>query len=124
LSRISYAENFQGFADADLVIEAATEDETVKRKISVSLCPFLEPGAIVATNSYPGQASASLTPQRCTVSSQHARFQFIGANAPVRIAGPLLANVPNSSSGFLCSSSCSIVFSLFLFWCSLCPVLS
>ena len=50
LSRISYAENFQGFADADLVIEAATEDETVKRKIFVSLCPFLKPGAIVATN--------------------------------------------------------------------------
>jgi 3-hydroxybutyryl-CoA dehydrogenase len=50
LSRISYAENFQGFADADLVIEAATEDEKVKRKIFVSLCPFLKPGAIVATN--------------------------------------------------------------------------
>jgi 3-hydroxybutyryl-CoA dehydrogenase len=50
LSRISYAENFQAFADADLVIEAATEDETVKRKIFVSLCPFLKPGAIVATN--------------------------------------------------------------------------
>jgi 3-hydroxybutyryl-CoA dehydrogenase len=50
LSRISYADNFQGFADADLVIEAATEDETVKRKIFVSLCPFLKPGAIVATN--------------------------------------------------------------------------
>jgi len=50
LSRISYAENFQGFADADLIIEAATEDETVKRKIFVSLCPFLKPGAIVATN--------------------------------------------------------------------------
>jgi len=50
LSRISYAENFQGFGDADIVIEAATEDETVKRKIFVSLCPFLKPGAIVATN--------------------------------------------------------------------------
>jgi len=50
LSRISYAEKLQGFADADLVIEAATEDETVKRKIFVSLCPFLKPGAIVATN--------------------------------------------------------------------------
>ena len=39
-----------GFADADLVIEAATEDETVKRKIFVALCPFLKPDAIVATN--------------------------------------------------------------------------
>jgi 3-hydroxybutyryl-CoA dehydrogenase len=50
LGRISAAENLQGFADADLVIEAATEDETVKRKIFVALCPFLKPDAVVATN--------------------------------------------------------------------------
>ena len=50
LARISYAETFKGFSDADLVIEAATEDETVKRKIFVALCPFLKPGATVATN--------------------------------------------------------------------------
>jgi 3-hydroxybutyryl-CoA dehydrogenase len=50
LARISYAETFQGFGDADLVIEAATEDETVKRKIFVALCPFLKPEATVATN--------------------------------------------------------------------------
>jgi 3-hydroxybutyryl-CoA dehydrogenase len=50
LSHITYAETLQGFADADLVIEAATEDETVKRKIFVALCPFLKPEAVVATN--------------------------------------------------------------------------
>jgi 3-hydroxybutyryl-CoA dehydrogenase len=50
LARISYAETLAGFADADLVIEAATEDETVKRKIFVALCPFLKPDAILATN--------------------------------------------------------------------------
>src|SRR6187455_2547080 len=50
LARISYAESYQDLADADLVIEAATEDETVKRKIFVALCPFLKPEAIVATN--------------------------------------------------------------------------
>ena len=50
LSRIGYAETLQAFADADLVIEAATEDETVKRKIFVALCPYLKPEAIVATN--------------------------------------------------------------------------
>ena len=50
LARISYAETMAGFGDADLVIEAATEDETVKRKIFVSLCPFIKPDAIVATN--------------------------------------------------------------------------
>jgi 3-hydroxybutyryl-CoA dehydrogenase len=50
LQRISLAETFAGFADADLVIEAATEEETVKRKIFVALCPYLKPDAIVATN--------------------------------------------------------------------------
>ena len=50
LSRISYAGSLQDFADADLVIEAATEDETVKRKIFVALCPFLKPEAIIGTN--------------------------------------------------------------------------
>ena len=50
LSRISFTETFSGFGDADLVIEAATEDESVKRKIFVALCPYLKPDAIVATN--------------------------------------------------------------------------
>ena len=50
LARITYAETMAGFGDADLVIEAATEDETVKRKIFVALCPFLKPNAIVSTN--------------------------------------------------------------------------
>ena len=50
LSRISYAETMQAFGDADLVIEAATEDETVKRKIFVAMCPYLNPDAIVSTN--------------------------------------------------------------------------
>ena len=50
LSRISFAETFSGFGDADLVIEAATEDELVKRKIFVALCPYLKPDAIIATN--------------------------------------------------------------------------
>jgi 3-hydroxybutyryl-CoA dehydrogenase len=50
LSRISYAGSLQDFADTDIVIEAATEDETVKRKIFVALCPFLKPEAIIGTN--------------------------------------------------------------------------
>jgi 3-hydroxybutyryl-CoA dehydrogenase len=50
LARITYAETLQGLGDADLIIEAATEDETVKRKIFVALCPFIKSDAIVATN--------------------------------------------------------------------------
>ena len=50
LKRISTAETLDGLADCDLVIEAATEKEDVKRKIFTELCPALKPEAIVATN--------------------------------------------------------------------------
>jgi 3-hydroxybutyryl-CoA dehydrogenase len=50
LGRITFAEKYEGLAEADLVVEAATEDETVKRKIFVALCPFLKPDAVLATN--------------------------------------------------------------------------
>ena len=39
LKRISTAETYEGLADCDLVIEAATEKEDVKRKIFAELCP-------------------------------------------------------------------------------------
>jgi 3-hydroxybutyryl-CoA dehydrogenase len=50
LARISAAPDMASLAGADLVIEAATEDEQVKRKIFAQLCPQLNPQAIVATN--------------------------------------------------------------------------
>ncbi|HTS42222.1 MAG TPA: 3-hydroxybutyryl-CoA dehydrogenase [Xanthobacteraceae bacterium] len=50
LKLIATAENFDALADCDLVIEAATEKEDVKRKIFAELCPSLKPEAIVATN--------------------------------------------------------------------------
>jgi 3-hydroxybutyryl-CoA dehydrogenase len=50
LSRISYAPDYEALADADLIIEAATEDEAVKRKIFIALCPFIKPSALLATN--------------------------------------------------------------------------
>ncbi len=50
LARITFTETFEGLGDVDLVVEAATEDETTKRKIFVALCPFIKPDAIVATN--------------------------------------------------------------------------
>ena len=40
----------QAFGDCDLVIEAASENEEVKRKIFTSLRPFVKPDAIVASN--------------------------------------------------------------------------
>jgi len=50
LKLIATAENFDALADCDLVIEAATEKEDVKRKIFSELCPSLKPETIVATN--------------------------------------------------------------------------
>ncbi|AZO52848.1 MAG: 3-hydroxybutyryl-CoA dehydrogenase [Mesorhizobium sp.] len=50
MARIVSAPAMADLAGADLVIEAATEDETVKRKIYAQLCPQLNPEAILATN--------------------------------------------------------------------------
>jgi 3-hydroxybutyryl-CoA dehydrogenase len=50
LKRISTAESYDGLADCDLVIEAATEKEEVKRKIFAELCSSLKSDTIVATN--------------------------------------------------------------------------
>jgi 3-hydroxybutyryl-CoA dehydrogenase len=71
VSRIRPAETMQALAGADLVIEAATEDETVKRKIFQQLCPVLNPEAIVATNT----SSISITRMASTTDRPE---RFIG----------------------------------------------
>ena len=50
IARISFAPAFKDLADCDLVIEAATEDENIKRSIYVDLCPNLKKAAILASN--------------------------------------------------------------------------
>ena len=50
LARITLTTDPASFAAADLVIEAATENEGVKAKIFADLCPRLAPHALVATN--------------------------------------------------------------------------
>ena len=50
LGRIKFAPNFEAFSDTDLVIEAATEDEAIKRKIFQELSPKLKKSAIIASN--------------------------------------------------------------------------
>jgi 3-hydroxybutyryl-CoA dehydrogenase len=50
LKLISTAETYDGLSDCDLVIEAATEKEEVKRKIFTDLCPSLKPDTLVASN--------------------------------------------------------------------------
>jgi 3-hydroxybutyryl-CoA dehydrogenase len=50
IKRIAPANTLDDLGDCDLVIEAATEAEDVKRKIFAALCPALKPDAIVGTN--------------------------------------------------------------------------
>jgi 3-hydroxybutyryl-CoA dehydrogenase len=50
LKRISVAPDLTAIGQADLIIEAATEDEAIKRKIFADLLPKLKPGAILASN--------------------------------------------------------------------------
>ncbi len=50
LERIRPVEDMADFSDCDLVIEAAAEDEDVKRSIFTALCPHLKPGALIGTN--------------------------------------------------------------------------
>ena len=50
IKRITAANTIDELGDCDLVIEAATEQEDVKRKIFAALCPALKPATIVGTN--------------------------------------------------------------------------
>jgi 3-hydroxybutyryl-CoA dehydrogenase len=50
IKRIGAANTLDDLGDCDLVIEAATEKEDVKRKIFNALCPSLKPETIVGTN--------------------------------------------------------------------------
>jgi 3-hydroxybutyryl-CoA dehydrogenase len=68
LNLIKPALDYDAFNDCDIVIEAATESEEIKRKILKMLCPSLKPKALIATNtssiSITRLASATDRPER------------------------------------------------------------
>ena len=68
LKRITPAESYEAFSDCDLVIEAASEKEDLKRTIFASVCPVLKPDAILGTNtssiSITGLASSTDRPEK------------------------------------------------------------
>ena len=78
LGRIGVAKGLDGLADRDLVIEAASESEEVKRKIFVSLRPFVKPDTIVASNT----SSISIT-RLASVTANPERFIGIHFMNPV-----------------------------------------
>jgi len=50
LGRIHVSQGLDAMQDRDLVIEAATEDENIKRKIFQDLCPRIGKNTLIATN--------------------------------------------------------------------------
>jgi 3-hydroxybutyryl-CoA dehydrogenase len=50
LGRITTGTDYAIFASADLVIEAATEKEEIKKAIFAALCPHLKPECLIASN--------------------------------------------------------------------------
>ncbi len=80
VSRLHAAKGMEDLADVDLAIEAATEDETVKRKIFAALCPVLKPEAMIASNT----SSISITRLAATTDRPE-RFMGIHFMNPVPI---------------------------------------
>ncbi len=78
LNRIRPALDYAAFGDCDLVIEAATENEEVKRKILSKLCASLRPDALIATNT----SSISIT-RLASVTDRPERFIGIHFMNPV-----------------------------------------
>ncbi len=68
LARIQAAPGMDALAECDIVIEAATENEDVKKKVYAALCKVLKPECLIATNtssiSITRLASATDRPER------------------------------------------------------------
>ncbi len=78
LARIKPALDQQAFGDCDLILEAAAENEEVKRKIFVNLCPILRKDCMLATNT----SSISIT-RLASVTDRPERFIGIHFMNPV-----------------------------------------
>jgi 3-hydroxybutyryl-CoA dehydrogenase len=78
LMRIRGAPDLAAIGEADLVIEAAVEDEAVKRAIFTELCPKLKKSAVLATNT----SSISIT-RLASITDRPERFIGIHFMNPV-----------------------------------------
>ncbi|SIQ34854.1 3-hydroxybutyryl-CoA dehydrogenase [Rhizobium sp. RU20A] len=80
LSHIKGSADAHDLSSMDLVIEAATEDEQVKRKIYGQICPVLKPEALLATNT----SSLSIT-RLASATDRPERFMGIHFMNPVPV---------------------------------------
>jgi len=78
LQRIQPATDYAAFHDCDIVVEAATENEELKRQIFRELCPALKPEAIIASNT----SSISIT-RLASITDRPERFIGIHFMNPV-----------------------------------------
>ena len=78
LARIVPGGSLAIFGDSDIVIEAASENEAVKREIFKELCPLIKPQAIICSNT----SSISIT-RLAAVTDRPARFMGMHFMNPV-----------------------------------------
>jgi 3-hydroxybutyryl-CoA dehydrogenase len=78
MGRIAFGQNYALLKDCDIVIEAATEKEEVKREILKLLCPVLKPEALIASNT----SSISIT-RLAAATDRPARFMGMHFMNPV-----------------------------------------
>jgi len=80
LARVATGTDFALFGDCDLVIEAAPENEALKREVFRKLCPVLKPDAVIASNT----SSISIT-RLAAMTDRPARFIGMHFMHPVPI---------------------------------------
>ncbi|HZD27029.1 MAG TPA: 3-hydroxybutyryl-CoA dehydrogenase [Alphaproteobacteria bacterium] len=80
LKRIRPVAGLKELGDADLVLEAAAEDEDVKRQILTELCPLLKPEALIGSNT----SSISIT-RLASVTDRPEKFMGIHFMNPVPV---------------------------------------
>jgi len=102
LARIAFADGLDALGEADLVIEAVTEDEDIKRKILTDLCPHLKEQAILASNT----SSISITRLASTTDRPE---RFIGMHfmnpVPVMELVELIRGIATAEDTFRVSRS-------------------
>jgi len=80
LARIRPVADLKSFAESNIVIEAATEDEATKREIFKALCPLLGPETYIATNT----SSISIT-RLASTTDRPGRFMGMHFMNPVPV---------------------------------------
>jgi len=78
MARISSGSGLEMFADSDIVVEAASENEEIKREIFKALCPHLKPAALICSNT----SSISIT-RLASVTDRPAKFMGMHFMNPV-----------------------------------------